>query len=111
VWWRKAFPEQVVDAILAHPENRIRMALAENGFVSGEMRAWLIDDPNELVRSEALGSYDTSRELLAGLAGHEGADKRRAACRAWDLMDAATPRTEPRQAPSGEVRRSAIDAA
>lgn len=124
VWWRREFPEKVVDAIVAHPERQIRKALAENGFVSGEIRArliddsdkgvrlflaigpnvfrlqsaplpeWaqrrLIDDPHELVRSEALGSHYISRELLADLAGHEDADKRRAACRAWDLLDATT---------------------
>lgn len=124
VEWRAGFPEEVVDAIAAHPEKRIRMALAENGFVPGETRArliddpakgvriclaegpnlfriespplpeWaqrrLIDDPDELVRNEALGSPCTSRELLAELAEHEDARKRGAACRAWDLLDAAT---------------------
>ena len=124
VSWRGEFPEEVVEAIVAHPEKRIRMALAENGFVSAETRArliddpvkgvrlclamgpnlfriqspplpeWaqrrLIDDPHELIRSEALGSPYTSRGLLAELAEHEDADKRIAACRAWDLLDAAT---------------------
>jgi len=123
VMWRGEFPEEVVDVIVAHPEKRIRMALAENGLVSGETRArliddpgkgvrlclamgpnlfriqspslpeWaqrrLIDDPDEMVRSEALGSYYTSRELLAGLAEHEDAHKRSAACQAWDLLGAA----------------------
>jgi len=116
VMWRGEFPEEVVDVIVAHPEKRIRMALAENGLVSGETRArliddpgngvrlclamgpnlfriqnsslpeWaqrrLIDDPDEMIRSEALGSYYTSRELLAGLAEHEDAHKRSASCQA-----------------------------
>ncbi|WP_137993559.1 translation initiation factor 2 [Streptomyces vilmorinianum] len=48
---RRAFPDEVVEAILAHPEPRVRRALARNPHMAGDVRGRLVDDENWLVRA------------------------------------------------------------
>ncbi|MFI6700546.1 translation initiation factor 2 [Streptomyces sp. NPDC050509] len=61
---RRAFPPEVAAAVVAHPEPRVRGALARNPYVDPEVRGLLVDDPHWNVRSRLASLPD--RDGIAG---------------------------------------------
>ena len=61
----RALPEQVIEAVLAHPERAVRANLARNRYVDPEYRGRLAEDPDPLVR----------RALASGPPPHTGRPK------------------------------------
>ncbi|MEV6107405.1 hypothetical protein AB0M28_22255 [Streptomyces sp. NPDC051940] len=43
--WRRSLPDEVAEAVLTHPDRRLRLSLAESWTVAPELRARLLDDP------------------------------------------------------------------
>ncbi|MFH8371009.1 translation initiation factor 2 [Streptomyces sp. NPDC018031] len=60
---RARFPEEVAAAIVAHPDRRVRGALARNPFVDPEVRGLLVNDPDWLVRARLAGWPDRTRPV------------------------------------------------
>ncbi|MEU9863334.1 translation initiation factor 2 [Streptomyces sp. NPDC047971] len=52
---RREIPDEVVAAILAHPNPRTRGGLARNPYVPGELRGLVVDDEFWLVRAKLAG--------------------------------------------------------
>lgn len=43
--WRETFPDEVAEAMLTHPDRRVRLALAQSWTVDPDLRARLLDGP------------------------------------------------------------------
>ncbi|KES05432.1 hypothetical protein BU52_19515 [Streptomyces toyocaensis] len=48
----RPLPADVVDAVIAHPEQSVRRAFARNRYATPAQRSRLLDDPNALVRAD-----------------------------------------------------------
>ncbi|SDJ38869.1 translation initiation factor 2 [Streptomyces indicus] len=60
---RASFPEEVAAAVVAHPDVRVRKALARNAFVDPEVRGLLVDDSEWIVRACLAGRPDRHRPV------------------------------------------------
>ncbi|WP_233415342.1 translation initiation factor 2 [Streptomyces sp. N35] len=60
---RASFPGEVAAAIVAHPDVRVRKALARNPYADPEVRGLLVDDPEWIVRGWLAGRPDRNRPV------------------------------------------------
>ncbi len=84
ITWRESLPDEVGEAMVRHPDRRVRRLLAGSWAGSPELKAKLLDGPESDALVVAIGAIPyrgTVAPLPAPLATHEDPVFRMAACR------------------------------